>query len=152
MGAGRPSKLNSKMAEKIVQLFRDGKTEQQVADIVGVHVRTIENWRRLNVEFLWATNEAKQFADEMVEAALFSRATGYSHPETKVFMHEGCTVTEEVEKHYPPDTQAAKFWLTNRRATRWKDKTEVEHGVSNELAERMAKARGRITKKDEESE
>ncbi|MHB1956052.1 MAG: hypothetical protein ACYCOU_20160, partial [Sulfobacillus sp.] len=39
-----------------------------------------------------------------------------------------------TEKHYPPDTQAAMFWLRNRQPERWKEKTEGDVNVNNNLS------------------
>lgn len=80
-----------------------------------------------------AVREARQVADELVEASLFSRALGYSHPEEKVFQYEGQIVTHETIKQYPPDTQAAMFWLRNRQPARWKEKTDSDVNVNNTM-------------------
>lgn len=128
---GPKSKFSQKLGETFVRLSKDGKTLEQIAEVVGVSKKTLSNWMGKNEDLLLAVREARQVADELVEAALFGRATGYSHPETKVFIHEGCPITEEVTKHYPPDTQAAMFWLRNRQPARWKEKTEGDVTVNN---------------------
>lgn len=127
--AGRPSRFNDSIKEKIISLAKAGKTNEQIADIIGVHVRTIENWQGKHKDLLWAVKEAKQLADELVEASLFSRAVGYSHKSVKVFFDSKSlqTVEHEVIEQYPPDVQAAMFWLKNRQPDQWREKTEVEH-------------------------
>lgn len=131
---GPKPKFNEKLAELFIRLSKDGKTVEQIADVTGVTSRTLRLWMAKNPDLFHAVKEARQVADELVEAALFSRATGYSHPETKAFCYEGCIVTEDLEKHYPPDTQAAMFWLRNRQPERWKEKTEGDVNVSQSVS------------------
>lgn len=128
---GRKSEFNEKLRDTFERLTREGKTLKQVAKIIGVSERTLNRWMGKHTELSRAVREARQVADELVEAALFSRALGYSHPETKVFIHEGCPVTERITKHYPPDTTAAMFWLRNRQPERWREKNESDVNVNN---------------------
>lgn len=128
---GRKSTFNSKIQETILRLIQDGRTDDQIADVIGVSRRTLSNWKGKHPELLHAVREAKLSADELVEASLFSRAVGYTHAEEKVFCHEGMITTHETQKHYPPDTTAAMFWLRNRQPKRWKEKTEGDVNVNN---------------------
>lgn len=123
----RPSMFNEQIKEKMLELYEKGKTDKQVAEIIGVSEKTINNWKGKHPEFLQTLREMKQVADGLVEASLFARATGYSHPEEKVFQYEGCIITHETTKHYPPDVTAAIFWLKNRQPKDWKDKQTLEH-------------------------
>lgn len=131
---GRKSGFNEIIQATILRLIKDGKTEEQIAEIIGVSKTTLTNWKGKHPYFLYAVRESRLVADELVEAALFNRALGYSHPEEKVFQYEGCIVTHEIKKHYPPDTQAAMFWLRNRQPDRWKEKTEGDVQVNNNLS------------------
>lgn len=154
---GRPSKFNEKLLEKIISLAQQGKTNEQIADIIGVHVRTIENWQGSKPEFLWALKEAKQIADDLVEAALFSRAVGYSHKSVKVFFDSKslATIEHEYTEHHAPDVTAGIFWLKNRKPDEWRDKQEVEHSGSvstlsdEELDAKIAAFAKTLEKKEE---
>lgn len=130
---GPKSGFNQKVQEAFVRLTKEGKTLEEVADVLGVTSRTLTNWMGKHQELFLAVRESRQMADELVEASLYQRALGYSHPETKFFCHEGAVITEDTTKHYPPDTQAAVFWLRNRQPTRWKEKTEGDVTVNNNL-------------------
>jgi pyrroloquinoline quinone (PQQ) biosynthesis protein C len=128
---GRKSGFSEALQSRIVALVEEGKTLEQVGEVVGVSRQTIYNWLGQHKDLLYAVREARQVADELVEAALFSRALGYSHPEEKLFAHEGLVVDRQsVTKHYPPDTTAAMFWLRNRQPDRWKEKTEGDVNVN----------------------
>ncbi len=118
----------------MIALYESGKTDDQVARIVGVSVRTINNWKGSNPEFLHALKSAKEIADDLVEASLFSRATGYTHIEEKIFLYEGYPVRVKTKKHYPPDVTAGIFWLKNRQPDRWRD---VQPGLPDQKTDEV---------------
>lgn len=130
---GRKSTFNDTVREAIIKLSEAGKTKEQIADIVGISTRTISTWMGKHQDFGLAVREARQVADELVVASLFSKAIGYSHKETKVFQHEGQIVCHDIEKHYPPDTSAIQFWLRNRQPKEWKEKNESDINVNANL-------------------
>ena len=109
-----------------------GAVDTMIADAIGIHVSTLYTWKAQFPEFRDALKRGKDIADDMVEAALFRRATGYSHDAVKIMtvsVGDGCSDVREVPfvEHYAPDTTAAIFWLKNRRSDQWRDKREVEH-------------------------
>lgn len=118
---GRPTKFNISLSAKIAALYGAGKTDKQVADAIGVAVRTLQYWKASQPEFLHSLKEGKDVADELVVSSLFRRATGYTHPEEKIFQFEGRVVRAKTSKHYPPDVTAAIYWLKNRRPEEWRD-------------------------------
>ena len=128
MTAGRPQKLtfDEQILTVIRNLTKKGKTQDEISEILGISRTTFYRYKQISEEFSDAINSNRDIADDMVERALFEAATGYVAPETKVFMTKGGDiVTHDMEKHYPPDTKAAQFWLRNRRAKNWVDKVDV---------------------------
>lgn len=121
---GRPSKFDSVDMRFVRYMARKGATDQQIADELGVHIQTVYKWKKAHPEFFEQLKSWKEEADEVVEKSLYQRAVGYSCKETKVFIHEGCPVTEDIIKHYPPDTTACIFWLKNRDHANWRDRIE----------------------------
>ena len=108
----------------MLALYKRGKTDAQVAHIIGVSVRTIHNWKGNFPDFFHALKDAKQVADDLVEASLFAKATGFSHVEEKIFCFEGSIIRAKTRRQYAPDTTAAIFWLKNRQPDRWRDRSE----------------------------
>lgn len=132
---GPKSKFNDKVRETILRLLKEGKTEAQIAEVLGVCTKTISNWKGKHQELLHAVNESKLMADELVEISLYRRALGYSHPEEKIIQtKDGGLDHAVVTKYYPPDTTAAMFWLRNRQPKRWKEKTEGDVNVNNTVS------------------
>ena len=134
---GRPSKLTAELASKIMNLARRGFTDKETAELLtfpGIfHLtpQTINNWKH-DPEFFDTLKSNKKFADSLIERSLFERGIGYTHPETKVFCHEGDIVTHEMTKIYPPDVTACIFWLKNRDPKQWREAVEHNHKLSLE--------------------
>lgn len=118
---GRESSFNYQVKRKILTLAKNGKTDAQIAEVIGIHPQTLRRWKGRFPAFVEALKESKQKADSLVEASLYRRATGYYHPEEKLFVVGGKIKRVEVLRHYPPDTTAAIFWLKNRQPKAWRD-------------------------------
>lgn len=136
---GRPTKFNNALNIKVAALYGSGKTDKEVAEAIGVSVRTISYWKACHSDFLQALKEGKDVADEMVVSSLFRRATGYSHPEEKIFLYEGQVVRAKTMKHYPPDVTAAIFWLKNRRPDEWRDREILIDAPHQQIESRPVK-------------
>lgn len=119
--------------EQVGKLTRKGWTDAELADFYSVTQQTIDNWKKQSPQFFGSLKEGKAEADAKVERCLFERATGYSHAEDKIFIHEGCPVVVPTTKHYPPDTTAAIFWLKNRNQENWRDKQEIKQDGTLEI-------------------
>jgi hypothetical protein len=120
MAGGRPTKYKPeycKTAEKVCQL---GGLDKDVAEAIDVDLATLYRWRHKYPEFCEALTIGKEPCDNRVEAALFHRSIGYSHPDTDIRVIDGQIVQTQITKHYPPDTKAALAWLYNRRPDSWK--------------------------------
>ena len=121
----KPKRLFSDTEQKlIIALYQEGKTDQEVADIIGVPRTTLRDQVQYNA-IIDPVSKAKSEADNKVEEALFKRAIGYEHPEDKIFNDNGEALIVPTIKHYPPDPVSAIFWLKNRRPEAWKDKQEI---------------------------
>lgn len=132
-GAGRPTLKNEQRVEKIMLLAKEGKTDEQMADIVGISKRTIDNWKVRDWEFSALLKENKQLADDMVEASLYKSAIGYEHRLLKeVATKEGVQTIEDAA-YYPPNPTSAIFWLKNRKPKQWKDRVEIQSDIKDVL-------------------
>jgi hypothetical protein len=126
-GGGAPSLYEPKHAKMAEKACLAGFTDIELADLLGVSPRTINNWKVEHVEFGAALKAGKDVSDQRVERSLFSRATGYEHDEVDIRVIGGAIVQTPIRKFYPPDTTAAIFWLKNRKPGEWRDKQELEH-------------------------
>lgn len=104
---------------------RDGLTDEQIANNIGISRSTLFEWRKNNQDISNALKKGKEIVDIEVENALLKRALGYTITlkEQKVdkdgYVHD---LVKDV--HVPGDTTAQIFWLKNRRKQQWRDKVE----------------------------
>lgn len=115
---------------------KDGLTDEQISEKMGIHVSTLYEWKNDYAEISEALKKGKEVVDRLVENALLKRALGYSYKETtkelvvnKKDGTEEMKVTKVVEKEVVPDTTAQIFWLKNRKPEEWRDKRSVEEKV-----------------------
>lgn len=122
---GRKDKWSQlEMDDKLILVegwARDGLTDDQIAEKLGVGRTTLYKWKREKPDFANALKKGKEVVDREVENALLRAALGYEYEEETV-TNKGEVVT--VRKYQPPNTTAAIFWLKNRKPQEWRDKQE----------------------------
>lgn len=110
---------------------RDGLTDAQIAENMGVHPMTLSKWKQKYDLINSALKKNKEIADREVENALKKSAEGYDVFEevwerqfnTKTGDFE-MVLTKKTKKHIAPSNTAQIFWLKNRRPQYWRDKVE----------------------------
>ena len=127
--AGRPTKFDKSKIPILEMLYKKGFTDEEVATVIGVTRRTIENWKVQKPDFFHTIKDWKSQADAEVERSLYERACGYTCKDTKFATHEGnITDAREYDKHFPPDPTSMIFWLKNRKPNKWREKVDIESG------------------------
>lgn len=150
---GRPSDYRAEFARDAEKLTTIGATQKEMADFFEVSESTIDKWKKKYPEFLRRISRGRITHDMEMGQALREKAKGYRVRATKIFCSDKGGVTKvPYTEVYPPDTPALKFWLTNRRPKQFKDKVDVEHKITDQLAARLAAARKRVIKKPETGE
>ena len=133
-GEGAPSTVFlPDYPEQVKAIAMRGLSDDEMAAVFGISADLMQAWKEYYPEFKKAIAEGRTAADARVVQALFERATGYSHPEVRLFFDEGEVIEHEVTKHYPPDHASIKTWLTNRQREHWKDRQSHEHGGSRDM-------------------
>ena len=122
---GRPSAFKQEFVEQARKLALLGLTDDEMADVFGVAVRTFQDWKKRHPDFLHSIKKGKVIADAEVGASLYERACGYSHPDAHISSYEGEITVTPITKHYPPDTAAAFIWLKNRQPKKWRDRRDA---------------------------
>ena len=127
MAGGRPTLYRDEFVDQVYRLALLGLTDEEIAEFFQVNPDTIYAWDKAHPEFSESRARGKLPADGEIAAKLHHRARGYSHDAVKIFMPAGAAepVYAAYVEHYPPDTQAATWWLKNRQPKLWKDKSEV---------------------------
>ena len=120
---------------------RDGLTDEQIADNIGIRRETLYDWKKKYPHISNALKRGKDVVDIQVENALLNKAQGLTKTLIKpikiktVTYDNGKRVKEEEHIEYaeeevfvPPDTVAQIFWLKNRKPNTWKDKPVDNEG------------------------
>lgn len=123
----RPTKYQKAYAEQARKLCMLGYTDDQLADFFEVATATINTWKKEHPEFLESIKKGKDISDGEVADSLYQRAMGYVAPDIDIRVINDQIVKTKIQKHYPPDTAAAIFWLKNRQKKNWRDK--IDHGI-----------------------
>ena len=105
---------------------RDGLTDEQLAEKIGIAVSTLYDWKNKFLDISEALKKGKEIVDMEVENALLKRALGYSYTEVMTEESTEGTKRRETVKFIPPDTTAQIFWLKNRRPDKYRDKPEPQ--------------------------
>ena len=109
--------------EKLIILegwARDGLTDEQIAENIGISVRTLYRWESKYSQICHALKKGKSVVDREIENALFKRANGYEFTEIRTKKKAGVVVEETIiTKHIPGDVTAQIFWLKNRKPEYW---------------------------------
>lgn len=113
---------------------RDGLTDSQIAEKIGISRSTLNEWKNKYPDISDTLKKGKEIVDYEVENALLKRALGYSYKEITKETKWNPTkeefemiVSKEVTKEVAPDTTAQIFWLKNRQSQKWRDKPEEKN-------------------------
>jgi len=119
---------------------RDGLTDDQIAEKIGISRSTLYAWKLQYPDFSDSLKKGKEVVDVEVENALFKKTTGYNVELQKTFKvkivdydpETGRKIREREElqtgideMHVPADTTAQIYWLKNRCPDKWRDKQEI---------------------------
>lgn len=118
---------------------RDGRTDADIADKLGISESTFYNYKLQYAEFLEALKKGKEVVDVEVENALFKKAKGYIVKVKKTFKVKVAEFDAETGKkifereelrvgfdevYIPADVTAQMFWLQNRKPDTWRRNQE----------------------------
>lgn len=137
---GRPTDYKPEYADMAAKLLSRGALNIEIADFFGISIVTLWNWRNRYAEFFKALTIVTEEQCDRTERSLFERANGYTYEAVKIVVNSTTGKVTKVKylEHVPPDVGAARLLLTNRRGDKWKDRTQTDHGVTEELGALIA--------------
>jgi hypothetical protein len=104
-----------------------GLSDKDIAQTFGIQYSLFKKWKSHYPNFRDAIDKGRTHADGEVLAALFKRATGkFSVPHTEIIKYKDDYETLEMQKFFPPDTEACKYWLNNRAREHWQQRSAIE--------------------------
>lgn len=99
---------------KIEGWARDGLTDEQIAQNMGINPATLYEWKKKYPKISKSLKRSKDVADRQVENALFENAINGN-------------ITAQI------------FWLKNRKPDKWRDKQEYEDRTAIEKLDEILK-------------
>lgn len=115
---------------------RNGLTDEQIANNIGINVSTLYAWKVKYKDFSEAIKRGKEVIDIMVENALLKSAMGYKYDEVvKERIYNPDTGESEIvevkrtTKDVAPNSTSLIFWLKNRRPADWRDTKNIDAAV-----------------------
>lgn len=161
MAGGRPSEFNRIWNNedgllRIAGWARDGLTNEQIAENMGISATTLYEWKNKYAEFAEALKINKEIADRYVENALYKscmdrvikvrkafKVKHVKYDNGKRVSEDEEVVTAEEEVPIPANTTAQIFWLKNRKPEDWRDKQQIEHSGEVNIAQTLKAAQER---------
>ena len=130
--------------DDIISYIREGASNILACKKVGISKETFYTWINDKPDFSDSLKKArKEFRETIVqtlEQSLWKRAAGYEIEESKNeyrTLKDGGEVlvkSSKITKHFPPDTGALIFALTNLDPENWKNRQDnrlsVDDGIS----------------------
>jgi hypothetical protein len=130
--------------DDIISYIREGDSNILACKKVGISKETFYTWINDKPDFSDSLKKArKEFRETIVqtlEQSLWKRAAGYEIEESKNeyrTLKDGGEVlvkSSKITKHFPPDTGALIFALTNLDPENWKNRQDnrlsVDDGIS----------------------
>lgn len=121
---------------KLEAWARDGLTDEQIANNIGISRTTLYDWKKNYEDISNALKKGKEVVDIEVENTLLKKALGYEYKEKMAFKKKNTDGSESIEirevtRYAHPDTTSIIFWLKNRKPAEWRDRQEIEQTNKN---------------------
>lgn len=113
--------------DEVAAIAGRGLTDEEMAIFLGVTPELYESWQAYYPRFADAIEQGRTKADVQVVAALFKNAVGYDYESDVVVRGRKGAMVLKATVHVPAETNAQKFWLTNRAPARWNNGQTVSH-------------------------
>lgn len=96
-----------------------GLSDAEMAAVMGVSDVLFDSWKAFYPAFAKAIDDGRTLPDAQVIAALHKNAIGYDYETDEVVRTRKGAQVVTVKKHFPAETAAQKFWLSNRAPAHW---------------------------------
>ncbi|MDR0326695.1 MAG: helix-turn-helix domain containing protein [Planctomycetaceae bacterium] len=131
---------------------RDGYTDKEIAEKMGISISTLRSWRLKKPALDNAIRSSKEIVDYKVESALLRAALGYETKKMTVLVMKGKDGNMKVAREtttweQPPNVLACQTWLFNRQRDKWKRNRDNEISVEDDRTINIT-----ITRAGQESE
>lgn len=130
----RPSKYDTHVKDNLESVeawARDGLSDEEIANNLGIGVRTLYEYKEKYPQFSQSLKNGKNVSNARVENKLFKKAMGYDIEEEtverKIIDGKEYISIKKVKKHIQPDLGAICFYLKNKLPEKWKERRDYKH-------------------------
>src|SRR3990167_5924921 len=103
---GRPTKYESWMCDKLIELMSEGASKNEVSVALGIHWDTFCDWQKKNSEFSYSVKRGEKLSEAWWERIA---------RENLITFHKG------------PQFNAVLWYMNMKNRFGWRDKQEIEH-------------------------
>ena len=111
MGRGRPTLYRPELCERAREHCRRSASLDQLAGLLGVAPRSIDNWITRIPEFAAAVREGRAGAEAELDRLLYRRAVGFDETVQRPVRCRGRVEIVSCTRHHAPDARACMRWL-----------------------------------------
>ncbi len=122
------------LVKRVEQFALLGATNEEIAGFLNIDVVTFDRWRVEKPSLDRALHVGRELGDVRVAGALHKRAVGFSAKAQKVVVVDKQPQVIKYKEYYPPDVQAGRYWLNNKRPKQWRERNGPEAGAALDLA------------------
>lgn len=116
-----------KTPEIVRAIAMQGVTDPELAFMFGLDPKIIKAWRKMYPSFDKALEEGRTVADVEVIQALHKKAVGFTRQyDVAKYSKDQGAYTLSLEEEIQPDTNAIKYWLSNRDPARWSERRHIQ--------------------------
>jgi len=130
--AGRkPIIYNEYIENSIIALHSEGMSFTDICKKLGFSLSTLNRFRKENKNLAKCISDNATVLAQNVENSLYLKATGYDRDETTTHKDKEGNIkgTSIKSRHYPPDTEAIKFYLTNIAPDKYKNRQNLDANI-----------------------
>lgn len=125
---------------RIYKLCVLGLKKKDIAMALGITPITLSKWVQTHPSVAKAMAEGSLVCQANVAEAVYKRAVGFTKTIEEVRVVQGEVLRVKVQKYFPPNMQAAVYFLNNRAPNYWGSVKEVKHTGEVKLSHQLTKS------------
>src|SRR5512143_4138302 len=124
-GRGRPTLYRPELCERAREHCQRGASLDQLAGLLEVAPRSIDNWIRRIPEFAAAVRDGRADAEAELDRLLYRRAIGYTQTVQRAVVCGRRVEIVPYTRHVVPDARACMRWLCRNMPQDWRRRPDL---------------------------
>ena len=124
-GRGRPTLYRPELCERAREHCRHGASLDQLAGLLGVAPRSIDNWIARIPEFAAAVRDGRADAEAELDRLLYRRAVGFTQTVQRAVVCGRRVEIVPYTRYVVPDARACMRWLCRNMPQDWRRRPDL---------------------------